>query len=60
VQRLAPSHWIIPSYTKSIDYVPIRKIDFTSASGNYISDIIIIPDDVYVTEIGIIETILIL
>ena len=25
--------WVIPSYMKSIDYVPIRKIDFTSASG---------------------------
>ena len=25
--------WVIPSYTKAIDYSPIRKIDFTSASG---------------------------
>jgi len=25
--------WVIPSYTKSIDYACIRKIDFTSASG---------------------------
>jgi len=25
--------WIIPSYVKSIDYQPIKKIDFTSAAG---------------------------
>ena len=25
--------WVIPSYTKSIGYTHIRKIDFTSASG---------------------------
>ena len=25
--------WIIPSYMKSIEYRPIKKIDFTSACG---------------------------
>ena len=25
--------WVIPAYTKSIDYAPIRKIDFASTSG---------------------------
>jgi len=30
---VAQCAWITPSYTKSIDYVPIRIIKFTSASG---------------------------
>ena len=25
--------WVIPAYVKSIDYQPIKNIDFTSASG---------------------------
>ena len=27
------SQWVIPSYLKSVEYVPIKEIDFTSAKG---------------------------